>query len=175
MDDPLVRITALLERLKVPYCLIGGYAVAAHGVPRYTADVDLMVIPPQGDIAALAGLLQETGLKVEVTRADRSDPLGGVITILQEVPVQLLVAKYKYQLHTITNAQTITYENRHIKVARPEDLIILKLKAGEPKDLWDVENLLTACADLDMDYLSERARENRVDRRLKTVRKSQQK
>lgn len=91
MDDPIVRITALLDRLKVPYCLIGGYAVAAHGVPRHTADVDLLVILPQGDIAALASLLQEAGLEVEVARADRSDPLGGVITILQEVPAQLLV------------------------------------------------------------------------------------
>lgn len=37
MDDPIIKVSALLEKIDIPYCLIGGYA-AAYGAPRYTAN-----------------------------------------------------------------------------------------------------------------------------------------
>lgn len=37
MDDPIIKVSSVLEKIDMPYCLIGGYAVAAYGAPRYTA------------------------------------------------------------------------------------------------------------------------------------------
>lgn len=33
----------LLKRHGVRYLIVGGYAVAAHGYPRYTADIDVFI------------------------------------------------------------------------------------------------------------------------------------
>lgn len=41
----LRRITAKLESLDIPYCVVGGMALVAHGYVRGTVDVDLLVTP----------------------------------------------------------------------------------------------------------------------------------
>lgn len=43
MGDPIIKVSAILEKIDMPYCLIGGYAVAAYGAPRYTAEVNFLV------------------------------------------------------------------------------------------------------------------------------------
>ncbi len=48
-DDPvhesLRRITDKLEHLSIPYAVVGGMALVAHGYGRTTEDVDLLVTP----------------------------------------------------------------------------------------------------------------------------------
>ena len=34
---------ALLEKNKVRYLIVGGYAVGLHGFPRYTGDIDVFI------------------------------------------------------------------------------------------------------------------------------------
>lgn len=31
-DDPLVVCASIMDFLAIPYCIIGGYAVACHGI-----------------------------------------------------------------------------------------------------------------------------------------------
>ena len=38
------RLISYLERQQIPFCLIGGLALAAWGVARYTADADLLTL-----------------------------------------------------------------------------------------------------------------------------------
>ena len=37
------ELLALLNEHKVEYIIVGGYALAFHGAPRYTADLDILV------------------------------------------------------------------------------------------------------------------------------------
>jgi hypothetical protein len=39
----LLKITKILEDLKIPYAVTGGFAVAVWGKPRFTADIDIIV------------------------------------------------------------------------------------------------------------------------------------
>lgn len=169
MSDPIIKITDILRRLGIPYCLIGGYAVAVHGVPRFTADVDLLIAPLEGQMAALRELLQEASLPSELNKADLLDPLGDVLTVFLETPVQLICAKYKYHFAAIERARPLAYAGSSLQVVQPEDLIILKLKGGSYKDLWDVENILSSRDDLDRQYLLDAAKGARVNRRLQAM------
>lgn len=36
-------LLALLNKHKVEYMIVGGYALAFHGAPRYTGDIDIFV------------------------------------------------------------------------------------------------------------------------------------
>ena len=38
-------LLTLFNAHKVEYMIVGGYALAFHGVPRYTGDIDLLVKP----------------------------------------------------------------------------------------------------------------------------------
>lgn len=43
VHDTLRRITARLNELQIPYAVVGGMAMFAHGFRRFTEDVDLLV------------------------------------------------------------------------------------------------------------------------------------
>ena len=43
--DDVLRIARWFEESGVEYALLGGYALAAHGLNRFTEDVDILVDP----------------------------------------------------------------------------------------------------------------------------------
>ena len=45
----------------VEYLVVGGYALAAHGHPRYTGDIDFWVCPSADNLARLLGALTDFG------------------------------------------------------------------------------------------------------------------
>ena len=63
-----------LNENKVKYLVIGGYAVAFHGHPRYTKDLDVWIWPERGNLENLIRALDDFGfgslnLKVEDFRS----------------------------------------------------------------------------------------------------------
>ncbi|GEA13865.1 MAG: hypothetical protein PWR22_491 [Moorella sp. (in: firmicutes)] len=75
MGDPIIKVSAILEKIDMPYCLIGGYAVAAYGAPRYTAEVNFLVSRLKDYCGHLQANLQEENLPFEFSRADLLDPV----------------------------------------------------------------------------------------------------
>ena len=55
------RIVAALNANGVAYVIVGGLAVAAHGVVRATRDLDLVPEPSDENLERLAGTLTELG------------------------------------------------------------------------------------------------------------------
>ncbi|MGQ0545037.1 MAG: nucleotidyl transferase AbiEii/AbiGii toxin family protein [Betaproteobacteria bacterium] len=51
--DDLKRLLAALDAEKADYLLIGGYALLAHGYPRATVDIDLLVPARRGAAAPI--------------------------------------------------------------------------------------------------------------------------
>jgi hypothetical protein len=43
LEDFLAYVIAVLERLQIPYMVVGGFAAIAYGEFRFTADVDIVV------------------------------------------------------------------------------------------------------------------------------------
>ena len=41
LEKTLLKITRILAKGKIPYMLIGGYAMVIHGFPRLTQDLDI--------------------------------------------------------------------------------------------------------------------------------------
>ena len=53
----------LLNSVNVKYLIIGGYAVAYHGHPRYTGDIDIFVEASETNALKLEEVLQRFGFK----------------------------------------------------------------------------------------------------------------
>jgi len=54
----------LLNRNKVEYLLVGGYAVGYYGYPRATADMDIWVATSQKNAGRIISVLKEFGFNV---------------------------------------------------------------------------------------------------------------
>jgi Na+/glutamate symporter len=42
-EELLKKIAKILDDLKIPYAVTGGFAVSIWGIPRYTADIDIII------------------------------------------------------------------------------------------------------------------------------------
>jgi hypothetical protein len=57
------QFIAALNRRKVDYVIVGAYALAFWGAPRYTGDVDVWIRPTPGNAKALLRALDEFGFR----------------------------------------------------------------------------------------------------------------
>ena len=55
LPNPFKRFIELLEENGVKFLVVGGYAVSAHGYPRYTGDLDIFVAI---DLESAAGIVK---------------------------------------------------------------------------------------------------------------------
>ena len=55
------ELLALLNAKAVDYVIVGGYALAFHGAPRYTGDLDILVNPDAGNARRVLDALEEFG------------------------------------------------------------------------------------------------------------------
>ncbi|MGS5086093.1 DUF6036 family nucleotidyltransferase [Hydrogenophaga sp. A37] len=148
---------AALNRHQVGYVLIGGLAVALHGVERNTMDVDVCVVVTPDNLARLAAAARELKLQpmlpvslsaledIETLKrwhterhlqafALRSDQLAGVtLDILLFPPVN--------PQDMVQRAQRLDIAGVQVPLACIDDLIALKQSAGRPIDLADIEHL----------------------------------
>ena len=53
----LIGVSDILQRLKIPYIITGGFAVLVWGRPRFTADIDIVVELKSENISSLTKAL----------------------------------------------------------------------------------------------------------------------
>jgi hypothetical protein len=71
----LFQVAAYLRDRNIPSALIGGDALAVHGVPRATLDQDLLAVDARVlDAATWTGLM-EPSLDIDIRKGDADDPL----------------------------------------------------------------------------------------------------
>ncbi|MBI2376404.1 MAG: nucleotidyl transferase AbiEii/AbiGii toxin family protein [Deltaproteobacteria bacterium] len=142
--DVRAALTEVSERLSLipgDRALIGGVALAFHGVERFTKDADFAVTLAQTDGAA-------------VVFAD-SDPrplrVGG-ISVLTKSGVRVDLVDRRHELQPLFE-EAIAAANRkgsprarigelEIPVVPVSYLVAMKLAAGRARDEWDVDQLL---------------------------------
>jgi predicted nucleotidyltransferase len=133
----------LLNERNVRYIVVGGYAVAYHGYPRYTGDLDVFVEASAENAARLVEVYGEFGFDRAALKPAMFIVPDNVVRIGHE-PVRLEV------LTSITGVAFADAYVRRIEVkvnglAVPfislVDLIKNKLATGRGKDRVDAETL----------------------------------
>lgn len=133
----------LLNEHKVKYLVVGGYAVAFHGHPRYTKDLDICIMPDKKNAEKIMRVIRDFGfgfldIKVEdFLNRDVVIQLGNppnridLITELEGVNFdQCYSSKMK------TNIEGITINFIDLKNLKKN-----KKAVGRYQDLADLENL----------------------------------
>ena len=133
----------LLNSNEVEYLVVGAFAVAFHGFPRYTADLDLLVRPTEENVNRVLLALSEFGFgKMGIQAADLRSP--GMV-------VQLGVKPNRIDL--LTAISGVSFEEAWAERSDAEwegiathfigraALLRNKEQTGRAKDLGDAEEL----------------------------------
>ena len=139
----LLDVIDVLDRFKTPYAIVGAIAAAYHGAVRASRDADAVVSLPAADIPRLADNLRNTGLRVRVSKGAMDDPIRQVLILTDrhENSVDLLWGVRGMDDGVIDRARTTSLLGSVVRVIGPEDFIAMKLFAGGPKDLGDVQGV----------------------------------
>lgn len=143
LDQDFSEFVALLARHDVRYMIVGGYALAAHGLPRATGDLDAWIWTEPENARRLLAALDEFGFGgIGISEDDLTSP---------DCVVQLGYPPYRIDL--LTRISGVDFElawGRHIEVVlggvrvpfiSRDDLLSNKRATGRPQDLADVVRL----------------------------------
>jgi len=138
----LREITHALDAGAVDYALCGGVALAIHGVPRATQDIDLLVRPE--DLARLRETARACGFVLESFPMDFASgiTIQRFTKIIDGQPLMLDALLVSGPLDRAWEGrQSADVEGGRVRVVSREGLIALKLAAAGPQDLVDVQRL----------------------------------
>ncbi len=143
LDKDFVEFIECCVNREVKFLVVGGYALAAHGHPRATKDLDVWVLIEPANADRILAALADFGMdSVGLTQSDFLEP--GVIVQLGYPPVRI---------DLLTSASGVTFEDcwdRRITIGvgsveagfmSHADLIVNKRASGRPQDLVDIEVL----------------------------------
>lgn len=157
----LIHVTTILEANNTPYMVIGGIAVSIWSVPRATVDLDFLVGVTKETLPSFVESLTGAGLTVYDSLPMEFERIVLQRMFLKEKEDQLLMLDFiladeEYKSQALSRAIQLKLEGREIKVASPEDVILLKLLSSREQDKIDVESIIRSQKDsLNINYLKQ--------------------
>ena len=147
----LLSVARALDRTRVPYALVGGYAVALHGAVRGTVDVDLVIRSRESDFVRAERALKTLGLqsRLPVTASEvfryreeyiRNRDLTAWSFINPVLPSEIVDVILTEDLAKMS-VKKVKVGGQTVRVASIEDLVRMKRASGRPQDLEDIEAL----------------------------------
>jgi hypothetical protein len=142
-QQDFLELLKLLNEEKVEYLIVGGYAVAAHGHPRFTRDLDIWVNPTIQNGKKIVSALDKfgfhsLGLKpTDFVEPDTAIQLGyPPVRVIFVTELDGLVFKESYP----RRAERVE-QNCPVYFIDLRSLITSKKLTGRPQDLEDAEFL----------------------------------
>jgi predicted nucleotidyltransferase len=148
LQSDLNEFVGLLNSHRVEFVVVGGHAVAFHGHPRFTGDIDLLIRPTRENAEAVLRVLRDFGFDtLKVDPADLTTP--GRILQLGRPP---------NRIDLLTSISAVTFDeawetrisgaldDQQVSFLGWDALIRNKTASGRDKDRLDVKRLLAIAA-----------------------------
>lgn len=149
MVESLLNLVDFLNENKIEYCVIGGLAMMLHHGRANTVDIDVYV---------LADNLEDIFKKF----SDHKIPIqkAGDYQLkaqFEKAPVDILWADPYIGADVVVRAVPRLLGEKIVRIATPEDLIVLKTMANRSVDRRDIEELRELFGkNLDEDYIQKK-------------------
>lgn len=130
----------IFEENGIDYAIIGAFAANFYRMePRFTADLDILIIMETISTQHLVKILEKKGFEVKLT--PESDP-DMLLCHKGSIPIHLIIGKIPYQDLVFKRKTWEEVEDIKVPVMSLEDVLIHKLIAHRQKDLWDIDSIL---------------------------------
>ena len=144
LNQDFQEFVELFVAHEVEFLIVGGYALAAHGHPRYTKDLDVWVWIGTENSQRIIAAIEAFGFgDLGLMAADFQDP--DVMVQLGYEPQRIDILTFASGLHfsdAYENRVYVTIGNVQVPFISVEDLRTNKLATGRPRDIADVADLL---------------------------------
>jgi hypothetical protein len=147
-------LISAFEKAKIPYCLVGGYALALQGIVRATVDIDLVVSLQEPHLKEAEEVLKTLGLTSRIPvsakeiakfheeyRTNRNLIAWSFVDFKNPSrQVDLLL----YPSLKSVKSERIKVQNVSVNVATKKSLLKMKEAANRPEDQLDIQKLREA-------------------------------
>jgi hypothetical protein len=141
LNSDYKEMLLLLQKYDVEFMLIGAYALAYHGVPRSTGDIDFFINCTPENSQKVYRALVEFGAPVSEIDELYLAQYGNMFQI-GVAPCRIdLITQIDGVLYSNANKVDVEIEGIVIPVISKSDFIKNKRAAGRHKDLADIESL----------------------------------
>lgn len=151
---PLADLGRWFAAIRAQAVIVGGVAVSFLGRPRFTQDIDALTILAEneweGAVAAAArfGIVPRIEQPLEFARRAR-------VFLLKHQPsaidIDVILGGLPFEESAVQHGRVQRIGGVEVRLPRVEDLLIMKAVAHRPQDLQDIEALLDAHADTDVE------------------------
>ena len=154
MIEALVKTVKIFKDNNIDYCVIGGLAMLLHSGRASTVDIDFYVLA--NELKVLSSIFKKQGLSVQ--KAGDYQLKAKV----DDVPIDILLADHYVGKDVVTRSVEKKLGNHFVRVATPEDLIIIKSLADRSIDRRDIEELRELFGNkLDEKYIAKKLKQLR--------------
>jgi Nucleotidyl transferase of unknown function (DUF2204) len=160
-QQALRDLLAWLDETGVPGVVIGGVAASMLGRPRLTKDIDLLVAPDEASWDTFVEAGRTRGIEPRIEDAVGFARRSRVLLLRHQpsgLDVDVTLAGMEFETGVIGRGARREVMGLSIPLASPEDLVIMKAVARRPRDIADIESLLEAHPDLDLDRVKTQLR-----------------
>lgn len=137
------ELLELLNDHKADYIIVGGYALAFHGSPSFTGDIDLFVNPNPDNAKKVLTALENFGFKSLGLKESDFTVLDNVIQLgVPPVRIDLLTSISGVNWEEVSSGKVAgEYGSVDVFYIGRNELITNKKASGRQKDLADLEAL----------------------------------
>jgi len=144
LNQDFKEFIELLNKHKVKYLVVGGYAVGFHGYPRFTGDIDFWIAISSENATKILNVLNEFGFGSLNFKIEDFLEANNIIQLGYEpTRIDILTSLSGVQFdNCYQQAVEANFEGLEIKFIDLKNLRINKASSGRAKDLGDLENLV---------------------------------
>jgi hypothetical protein len=168
LEDLLPRLTSALTRAQVPYLVTGSVASSAHGTPRSTRDLDIVISPTRAQLLALMQEFPTSDYYADEQQAVQALAHRSQFNVIDRATgwkVDFIIAEdSEYGRTALMRRKEIEIAGTPVYVASAEDVLIAKLRwaklGGSDRQVQDAAGILDIQAgNLDVGYVERWVRE----------------
>jgi hypothetical protein len=140
MNLDFVEMLSALSATGAEFLVVGAHALAAHGPPRYTGDIDLWIRPTPENANRVIRALESFGAPLfDLTPDDltRPDVVFQIGVVPRRIDILTSISGVDFD-GAWERRQRLDVAGLSVGVIGREDFIANKRAAGRPKDLLDI-------------------------------------
>jgi hypothetical protein len=136
-------LLALLNEHKVEYLIVGGYALAFHGAPRFTGDIDILVRPSQENARRVLQAIAAFGFEFPTLTVDDFQNPNQVVQLgVPPVRIDLITSLTGVSWEEADSSKVVGhFGDVNVHYIGREQFIANKRATGRKKDLSDIKAL----------------------------------
>lgn len=142
---PLIALKKLMDMSHCPWMIIGGVAASLLGKPRFTADVDVVILINLDDIPRIIKNAYKVGIEPRISDAEVFARKNRVILLKHSesgIGLDISLGLLPFEKEAIEKSKEIKIGDVTLKLPEAEDMIIFKAVAHRPQDMLDIQEII---------------------------------